>query len=130
MGAVDFKELQHFIPYLLVEQITNTYFKEMLHSIYFLQTPDDKFIKQLGSSLESRMYQPYDNIITQGELGQEAYFLIEGVAHVVQSTVQNVQVQVILEQGDYFGEKSLLNICIRKKSVIAASYCSRYILKK
>ena len=57
------------------------------------------------------MYQPYDYIITQGEVGEEVYFMIEGVAHVILTIELEIEVQAILEQGDFFGEESLLNSC-------------------
>ena len=96
----------------------------------YLQNRDDIFLKQLCQFTEFQMYQPLDYIITQGEMGQEIYFLIEGKANVVLTKNLEIEYEAVLEQGDFFGEESLLNVCLRKRSVIAASYCSFYILRK
>ena len=63
--------------------------------------------------MQYAMYQPYDFIVTQGELGSEVYFLIDGTAHLVKNDHQKIEILAILQQGDFFGENSLLNICQR-----------------
>lgn len=52
-------------------------FKEMLETVPFLSEKDNKFLIKIAERLEDSMHQPFDNIITQGEIGQEMYFLIE-----------------------------------------------------
>ena len=55
-------------------------FKEMLETVNFLSEKDNKFLIKIAERLQDSMHQPFDNIITQGEIGQEMYFLIEGTA--------------------------------------------------
>ena len=76
------------------------------------------------------MYQPLDHIISQGETGSEMYFLIEGTALLIHVVEQITTLCAILMQGDYFGEESILNVSTRGRSIVAASYCSIYILTK
>ena len=46
-------------------------------------------------------------------MGQELYFLVQGVAHVILAVKLEIKVQTIPGKGDYFGEDSLLNVCVR-----------------
>ncbi len=80
----------------------------------------------LLTSLRPRTYAPDGYIARKGEIGKEIYFISHGKVEVVSG--DGKKVHATLEDGDYFGDLSLLLGEKRTASVRTATYCEIFVL--
>jgi hypothetical protein len=78
-------------------------------------------------SIKPKIYPPESLIVKQGELGNEIYFLSNGTAQIITA---DDKLHATLNDGDYFGDISLLLGERRTASVKALSYCELLLLTK
>jgi len=77
--------------------------------------------------LSTEVFLPGDNIIRDGDIGSEMYFLVKGKAKVVKFKEHIAE----LNPGQYFGERSLMNQADRRTcDVQAITYCDLRVLPK
>jgi glucose-6-phosphate 1-dehydrogenase len=86
---------------------------------------DELFLNAVIMALRPRVAAPGEMIITKGETGREMYFLCRGEAEVVGSPGN-----IVLKDGDVFGEIALLMSQPRMASVQAKSICDMFVLDK
>ncbi|KAJ9128158.1 hypothetical protein QFC24_000450 [Naganishia onofrii] len=72
---------------------------------------------KIADALESRTYQAGEEVIKEGEPGDDFYLIESGVAQVEK---QGAGVIGELSKGDYFGELALLNRASRAATIRAA----------
>jgi len=72
---------------------------------------------KIADALETVKYKAGENIITEGEPGENFYILEDGVAEVYRKDTEGCV--KTYGKGDYFGELALLNNAPRAASVIA-----------
>ena len=60
--------------------------------------------------LKTTIYLPDDFIIREGEIGNEMYFIMNGIAKIVIKTENSNKpsLQIFLKKGEYFGEIALI----------------------
>jgi hypothetical protein len=78
-------------------------------------------------SLKPKIYPPGSLIVNEGELGSEIYFLSNGTAQII---ARDDEAFATLNDGDYFGELSLVLGEKRTASVKALSFCEILLLTK
>lgn len=69
-------------------------------------------------------------ILREGGTGDSMFLIARGIANVTQKRSETEQLLATLYAGDFFGESSLLHTAPRNASVIAATPCSLYELKR
>lgn len=81
---------------------------------------------ELLTALKPETYAPGVHIAREGEIGKEIFFLSSGKAEI---TSKGGQIQHgIIQDGDYFGDLSLLLNEKRTASVVALAYCEIFVL--
>jgi voltage-gated potassium channel len=79
-------------------------------------------------ALRLETYAPEDEIVREGEVGEKICFISQGKAEI--TTNEGGIVHGTLEDGDYFGDLSLILGEKRTASVKALTYCEIFILIK
>jgi signal-transduction protein with cAMP-binding, CBS, and nucleotidyltransferase domain len=77
-------------------------------------------------NLETDIYLPDDYIIHDEEVGNEMYFLIDGVAKIVLKSQENSD--IFIKKGEYFGEIALIIDSKRTADVISVDFtiCEKF----
>lgn len=81
---------------------------------------------ELLAALKPQTYAPGVHIAREGEIGKEIFILSSGNAEITSNSGQIKH--GIVEDGDYFGDLSLLLNEKRTASVIALTYCEIFVL--
>ena len=92
-----------------------------LRSIHLLKNANDSLLRRLADALEPINFNKGDKIIEQGEKGDVFYLLKEGTVVCHDRTHKNEAEDVVLSNGDYFGELALLNDKPRQRDVVVLS---------
>jgi len=79
-------------------------------------------------SLRAQTYAPGSYIVREGEVGREIFFISRGRMEII--TKEGEKADSVLEDGDYFGDLSLLLGERRTASVKALSYCELFVLEE
>eukprot|EP00397_Hematodinium_sp_SG-2012_P002278 GEMP01002284.1.p1 GENE.GEMP01002284.1~~GEMP01002284.1.p1 ORF type:complete len:1017 (+),score=211.75 GEMP01002284.1:93-3143(+) len=85
----------------------------------FFRNACKEFINYIVLALEEITCSPGDNVVTQGEIGHEMYWILRGRCEVVES----LRVVAQLGENHFFGEIALLVQTPRLCTVRAATYC-------
>lgn len=109
---------------------------DMINRAPIFQSCSAKVVQELVMELELQVFMPGDYIVVRGEVGNDMYFVQNGVCEVTKDialqsgrslsslaiepeTYGNEIVLKVLGQGDYFGEIALLMNCKRTANVRA-----------
>uniref|UniRef100_K3X6M9 Cyclic nucleotide-binding domain-containing protein n=1 Tax=Globisporangium ultimum (strain ATCC 200006 / CBS 805.95 / DAOM BR144) TaxID=431595 RepID=K3X6M9_GLOUD len=109
---------------------------DMINRAPIFQNCSAKVVQELVMELELQVFMPGDYIVVRGEVGNDMYFVQNGVCEVTKDLVlqsgkslssiipdadsyANEIVLKVLGQGDYFGEIALLMNCKRTANVRA-----------
>lgn len=119
------QELETFLELIspsLKEKVIIFIFSEQLkRSVVFADS--DILIKNISKRLVTKIYQPEEDIVIQGEEGNKMYFIGKGGCNVFTKNKFNRQQKVnTLKPGEYFGEVAILNNCKRTATVRANNY--------
>eukprot|EP01064_Diplonema_japonicum_P019655 TRINITY_DN2840_c7_g1_i1.p1 TRINITY_DN2840_c7_g1~~TRINITY_DN2840_c7_g1_i1.p1 ORF type:complete len:953 (+),score=81.73 TRINITY_DN2840_c7_g1_i1:115-2973(+) len=87
---------------------------------------DDEYVYALERSLQPRIVPPLYDIISEGEVGTEMYFISHGECEVL---VKNTPVH-LLKAGSFFGEIALMASCPRTATIRAKTFCNLLVLNK
>jgi CRP-like cAMP-binding protein len=77
--------------------------------------------------LEPRFFETGESIINIGDPGTEMYFICRGQAEVFDADGKTL---ATLNEGDYFGEMSLLMSVPRTANIRASTPCNLFVLEK
>ena len=82
-------------------------------------------MQDIVAALIGRIYGPGDNIIIEGDIGHEMYFLEAGEVQVVKATHDGAQQMVLAElcKGSFFGEMALVLKETRAAGIVATTFC-------
>ena len=72
----------------------------MVSSVPFFANADPNFVSDVVTKLRFEVFQPGDEIIHEGTIGDKMYFIQEGVVDIIKS---NGEVLTTLSDGSYFG---------------------------
>ena len=96
-------------------------FESALERVPILSNLSKQERAQVADTLETMTLHRGDTVIKQGDIGESMYFIIKGTARATQ-TVDGVEVEVgRMNDGNYFGERSLLTQEPRAASVVVDS---------
>ncbi|KAJ3070728.1 hypothetical protein HDU98_006249 [Podochytrium sp. JEL0797] len=105
--------------------------RELISKVSFLRREqhdgrDELFIGRIAIALTACFFVPGDIIITQGELGNEMYFIMSGQVHVIAGGKR----VAVFKEGAFFGEVALIANIPRTATVQAANSCMLYRLTR
>ena len=109
---------------------------ESLREIQLFQGLPDEYLKQIIIHGHQYNYKDGDKIISQGEIGESVYILLEGEVNIIIHTESGSKNHVAaLGEKSIFGELALLNNEKRSADVVATRSCivfeiNRYDFKK
>ncbi len=98
--------------------------ENVLERVPILRGANPVFLRNLALTLKPSSFADGDEIIIQGDTGQEMYFLCRGQAAVVDGEKR----VTTLGPGDFFGELALLYSTPRTVSVRALGSCEVFVL--
>lgn len=129
LGPVNFEELYKYIPVHMVEKMMCHCNKDLIKNVpLFTSIKSESFMTLLVTKLRPQTYLPHDYLIYQDDIGEEMYFIIEGIVIVLDPDGKKIRTK--LTKGNYVGEMALLSSARRVCSVVAATFCFVYILHK
>lgn len=103
--------------------------RKTLKELPLFSTLPPDILHFLGLSAQPRTYSPFTDIIEQGSLGNEIYFIVRGEAEVVhevgnsitaQRGFQTSTIRPRLKKGQYFGEVASLALAPRRTATVRA----------
>ncbi|KAJ3021547.1 UNVERIFIED_CONTAM: anaphase-promoting complex subunit Hcn1 [Siphonaria sp. JEL0065] len=105
--------------------------RELISKVSFLRREqndgrDELFIGRIAIALVACFFVPGDIIITQGEMGNEMYFIMSGTVNVIAGGKRVTS----FKEGAFFGEIALIANIPRTATVQAASSCMLYRLTR
>lgn len=95
--------------------------------VHFLEPLKDREVNQLATSIRRISFGIGERIIRQGDEGDSFYIIKEGRVKIVHP---NGRILAELNDGDYFGEMSLMTGEQRKATVIALTDVECYVVSK
>lgn len=93
--------------------------EQCLAASRYLDTLSDEQIAKLADTMEKREFAEAQEIIVQGEMGDELFILQSGEAAATVKTLEDVQEHLRYQEGDLFGERGLLFRSPRAATVTA-----------
>ncbi|SPP63100.1 mechanosensitive ion channel family protein [Nitrospira lenta] len=96
-------------------------FEEQFRAIDFLAILDAKALHSLAEQAHKRVYLPGEQVVREGESGDEFFVVVEGEADVAIKTGDHTTSVAVLKKGQFFGEMSLLTGAPRSATVQATS---------
>ncbi|KAK2513678.1 hypothetical protein Q9233_015354, partial [Columba guinea] len=106
--AVDEREVLKYLPDKLRAEIAINVHLETLKKVRIFADCEAGLLVELVLKLQPQVYSPGDYICRKGDIGREMYIIKEGKLAVVAD--DGVTQFVVLSDGSYFGEISILNI--------------------
>lgn len=106
--------------------LSNINYAERLREFPLLSNIKDNELRILAGMINERQIAAGENIITEGESGDEVYILMEGTVDVIKSTVfGDLFVVSTLDAGEHcvFGEMAMIDNDKRSASVKAKTDC-------
>ncbi|EQC38596.1 hypothetical protein SDRG_04299 [Saprolegnia diclina VS20] len=86
----------------------------VLNKMPFFEGADHNFLMELALSMKMVCFPPHEDVIIEGEIGEEMFFIFRGAVEVLQSAQQIC----VLGEQQYFGEMAILNAnCLRTATV-------------
>lgn len=121
-------EIYEDLPETLRSEISMFLHEALPKRVPIFQDCDRRFIRSIVLRLQPQVCLPEDYIVTEGEVGNEMYFLRRGDVDIVSGDGQVVY--KTMSDGAFFGEISMLTGTRRTASVRASTYCDLYYLKR
>uniref|UniRef100_A0A2K6BXL6 Cyclic nucleotide-gated channel alpha-1 n=2 Tax=Macaca TaxID=9539 RepID=A0A2K6BXL6_MACNE len=106
--TVDEKEVLKYLPDKLRAEIAINVHLDTLKKVRIFADCEAGLLVELVLKLQPQVYSPGDYICKKGDIGREMYIIKEGKLAVVAD--DGVTQFVVLSDGSYFGEISILNI--------------------
>ncbi|XP_078403644.1 cyclic nucleotide-gated channel rod photoreceptor subunit alpha-like [Cetorhinus maximus] len=106
--AVDEREVLRYLPDKLRAEIAINVHLDTLKKVRIFADCEAGLLVELVLKLRPQVYSPGDYICRKGDIGREMYIIKEGKLAVVAD--DGITQFVVLSDGSYFGEISILNI--------------------
>ncbi|EQC28764.1 hypothetical protein SDRG_13447 [Saprolegnia diclina VS20] len=114
----------------LRKEIAIFMYRDMLAKIPLFRTANDQLLGLICMCLHTVIYLPRDIIITRGELGKDLFVISKGSVVVLAEAHSLEETDVVLTEGDFFGEVGLLMAVERTRTVVAKTICELGVLAK
>ncbi|GMF18760.1 unnamed protein product [Phytophthora fragariaefolia] len=99
----------------------------VLNKMPFFAGADHNFLMELALSMRMVCFPPLEEVILEGEIGEEMFFIFRGVVEIVKAGIQ----LGLLGQKQYFGEMAILNQnCLRTATVRTLCFCELRMLTR
>ncbi|KAF0687934.1 Aste57867_20426 [Aphanomyces stellatus] len=99
----------------------------VLNKMPFFEGADHNFLMELALSMKMVCLPPHEEVIMEGEIGEEMFFIFRGAVEVLKAKVQ----VAVLGEKQYFGEMAILNKnCLRTASVVTLCFCELRMLTR
>ena len=104
----------------LFQDVINYNCRALVSSVPFFTNADPNFVSDVVTKLQFEVFQPGDQIINEGTIGNKMYFIQEGVVDIIKS---DGQILTTLSDGSYFGGSafSLSLACSRHRCSLSLS---------
>ncbi|KAM8967927.1 cyclic nucleotide-gated channel alpha-1 [Sarcophilus harrisii] len=106
--TVDEREVLRYLPDKLKAEIAINVHLDTLKKVRIFSDCEAGLLVELVLKLQPQVYSPGDYICKKGDIGREMYIIKEGKLAVVAD--DGITQFVVLSDGSYFGEISILNI--------------------
>ena len=127
-NMVSIKSFTSSLPYRLSKEVIYYSTKHLLEPM-FKQFGSENLIKDVSTVLQQSIYLPGDFIILIDDIGEEMYFIAEGIVYVLAADKRTVL--TTLNKGSYFGEMAIfLGLDKRTAYVQAETFCNILTLRK
>ena len=128
----DYQSIMYDLPDFLQEKIAFHIKVDLLKSVPMFTKLSNEVLSMLAKLLLDAYAQPKEFIIASGEVGNEMFFLSNGVVEVLLPTSDGTEETwaANLTSGSYFGEIALLHETTRIASVRSLTSCVLYKLDK
>ncbi len=126
-NAIDEESIMDELPWPLRQQVGMFLHHDQIESVPFFGICEDAIKQLIVSILKPRVFMPLDIVIQKGEIGTSMVFIKKGRVAIV---TENDLAYCILENGDYFGESSLISSAVLSTSARALTYCDVFVLQK
>ncbi|KAL7748556.1 hypothetical protein RI367_005967 [Sorochytrium milnesiophthora] len=127
-SGIDAHELLQNLPVTFHAELAYEVNKEVLYKISLFQDTPSSFLQSVARALDPEIFLPGDLVVRKDDPAQEMHFIARGRVEVVSSDFGVVLES--LNEGEYFGESSLIQPSPRPASIRAVTYCELYILRK
>ncbi|ULA63533.1 MAG: Potassium efflux system KefA protein / Small-conductance mechanosensitive channel [Nitrospira sp.] len=118
-------------PDLTAQRATElTGIEAQLRAIDFLAILDTEARRSLAEQAQTRVYLPGEQVVREGEPGEELFVVMGGEADVVIKTGDQTTPVATLTKGQFFGEMSLLTGAPRSATVQAKSQLTVTVIGK
>ncbi|RHY33688.1 hypothetical protein DYB32_003535 [Aphanomyces invadans] len=99
----------------------------VLNKMPFFEGADHNFLMELALSMKMVCFPPHEEVIVEGEIGQEMFFIFRGAVEVMKD---GEQIAVLGEQ-QYFGEMAIMNTnCTRLATIRTLCFCELRMLTR
>ena len=122
------RDLLSDLPGPMRLEILNHLAKDVLASVPIFKHCDEPLRNELLLALDAQSFGPGTFLARHGEIGNEICFIARGQLEVIGERAS--EPQEILEDGDYFGDLSLILGERRTASVRALNYCDVFVLPR
>eukprot|EP00930_Biecheleria_cincta_P034783 TRINITY_DN23991_c0_g1_i1.p1 TRINITY_DN23991_c0_g1~~TRINITY_DN23991_c0_g1_i1.p1 ORF type:complete len:582 (+),score=104.09 TRINITY_DN23991_c0_g1_i1:72-1817(+) len=119
-SSADYDDLFKSLSVDLQEEITLHLFHQLVEKAPFFRDIEEGVIKQIVLAFEQEVHGPGQAIFRKGEMGQELFFIIKGIAQVV---IDGGVVVGLKRAGEHFGEIALIYHQPRSATVLAKTFC-------
>ncbi len=116
------------LPHVLKDELQIYMNIKLVRNLPLFETCSHACLKAVARALENRHFRPGDQIIRAGDIGDEMFLIDNGEVEVISPDDGRTIVQ--LHDGQFFGEKALLQEAPRTAHVQAVSYCDLHCLPK
>ncbi|KXJ13549.1 Cyclic nucleotide-gated channel rod photoreceptor subunit alpha [Exaiptasia diaphana] len=127
--GVEYESLFHDMPHCMNGELCNALTGSIISNIPLFSDADLPFIRLLATKARPCQFHAKEYIFRKGDIGQEMYLIKKGLVEIV-TEEQPPEVMETLEEGGFFGEKSLVISTPRNFSVRAATHADVFMLKK
>lgn len=116
------------LPPTLREELSWILKEDLIHKVPFLHDASARLVRELTALLKPVVFIPGDLVVQRGERGTRMFFVGRGKLEVLGP--DEITVIKVLNEGDFFGELSLIREQPRNATVRAADYCDLYVLER
>jgi CRP-like cAMP-binding protein len=137
---IDEKRVEHFcatLPISLRNEVLLHAHREMLRNVPIFRGLNAKCILEIVNRMTSIVALPGDLIVTKGHSNSGLYFISRGEVEVIvhddeeeeeQEARKSARPKILLTEGDYFGEVSLLLNTPATATIEAVSFCDLFYI--